>query len=376
MPTTFTLFEILIIIGISQGLVTSALLLSSNENQQSKRILGISILVFCIANCRVLLHSSGLWNVPVFRFFPVGMELFLPALVYLYILSLTQENFVFKRKHMLHFIPGALYAIHDITFYLVALGHETMAAKTTLVNQSYYNQINIIEDYLIVVLTISYVLLGYKKISTYLDWLTQFKQYKAFPIYTWLKSLIFWSCILGAVLMINQLLDAFSLFMSRPMYRWKFFNLVLAFITYYLGFMGYKNDNLKVHLSKANLTSLAKKMSQSQIETIERRLLDKLNNQAIYLDGNLTLKQLASQLEVTAENLSLVVNQKFEMGFRDLINGYRVNHIKTLLNDERDSQKSILDLALDSGFNSQASFYRAFKKQEGMSPKAFMEKQP
>jgi AraC-like DNA-binding protein len=303
------------------------------------------------------------------------MELFLPALVYLYILSLTQDDFVFKRKHLLHFIPGVFYAVHDIIFYLVALGHELMAAKSALVNQSYYNQINIIEDYLIVVLTISYVLLGYKKIKAYLAWLTQFKQYKTFPIYTWLKSLIFWSSILGVVLMVNQLLDAFSLFMSQPMYRWRFFNLVLAFITYYLGFMGYKNDNLKVHLSKANLTSLAKKMSQSQIETTERRLLDKLNNQSVYLDGDLTLKQLASQLEVTTENLSLVVNQKFEMGFRDLINSYRVNHIKTLLNEARDPQKSILDLALDSGFNSQASFYRAFKKQEGMSPKAFMEKQ-
>ncbi|MCB1605044.1 MAG: helix-turn-helix transcriptional regulator [Xanthomonadales bacterium] len=34
---------------------------------------------------------------------------------------------------------------------------------------------------------------------------------------------------------------------------------------------------------------------------------------------------------------------------------------------------TILDIALDCGFNSQASFYRAFKKFEGMTPKAYLD---
>ena len=93
MPSSFTLFEILIIIGLTQGLVTSVLLLTTKDKQLSKRILGVTVLVFCIANCRVLLHSTGLWNTMTFKFFPVGMELFLPPLVYFYILSLTVTDF-------------------------------------------------------------------------------------------------------------------------------------------------------------------------------------------------------------------------------------------------------------------------------------------
>ena len=80
------------------------------------------------------------------------------------------------------------------------------------------------------------------------------------------------------------------------------------------------------------------------------------------------------ELGITSESLSLIVNQKFEMGFRDLINSYRVNRVKELLSENKRSALSILDLALDSGFNSQASFYRAFKKFEDMSPKVYMEK--
>ncbi|MFK8010882.1 MAG: helix-turn-helix domain-containing protein, partial [Marinicellaceae bacterium] len=186
---------------------------------------------------------------------------------------------------------------------------------------------------------------------------------------------IYWSMVLSFLLMANQFMDAFSLAMDEKMYRWRFFNLFLAFVTYYLGFMGYKKDGLKVHVSKTKLESLAKKIKNSKGQDTEKLLLEKLHKESVYLDATITLKKLATDLGVTAENLSFVVNQKFEMGFRDLINSYRVKHIKKLLSaNSTNSHKnqSILDLALDSGFNSQASFYRAFKKFEGMSPKAYL----
>lgn len=372
MSISFSLFEILIIIGLTQGLITSLLLLTTQDKQLGKRILGVTVLVFCIANCRVLLHSSGLWNTAVFRFFPVGMELFLPPLVYLYVLSLTENNFKLSRKHILHFVPALFYASYDIMLYLLALGKESFFAKDQLAEQLYFSQLNAVEDYLIVILTLAYVVLGFKKIAAYLSWLKQFKQYKTFPIYGWLRGLIAWSFILGLLLMANQVMDALSLAMDVSTYRWRFFNLFLAFVTYYLGFMGYKKDGLKIHESKTNLTTLAIKLSNDQVAKIEKQLLEKLNKEAVYLDSSLSLKQLAEDLNVTSERLSLVVNQKFQMGFRDLINTYRVNHVKKQLSEKQGTEHSILNLALDSGFNSQASFYRAFKKFEGMSPKDYL----
>lgn len=247
-----------------------------------------------------------------------------------------------------------------------------MAGKDGLAEQMYFDPLNIFEDYLIVVLTLIFITLGYKKVTAYLSWLKQFKDYQRLPIYGWLKNMFFWSCIVGGVLTVNQLLDSLSLMMEQPKYRWRFFNLTLAFATYYIGFMGYKNDSLKVHVSRKNLSSLAKKLSNEQITALEAKLLQMLDKEAVYLDGSLTLKQLAGNLEVTSENLSLVVNQKFGMGFRDLINQYRVNRVKQLLRGNAQSELSILDIALDSGFNSQASFYRAFKKVEGVSPKEYM----
>jgi len=371
MPIAFSLFDILLIIGISQGLVTSVLLLVSNGNQQSKKILGFTVLVFSIVNCKVLLHTSGLWNIPFFRYCPVGMELLLPPLIYLYILSLTEADFKLNKQKLWHLLPGSLYAIYDILVYLLTVVENDMLAKRLVSESLYFDQSNIIEDYLIVVLSITYIVLGYKVVITYFSWLTQFNNHKQLPIYRWLKNILVWGALLGFVLTVNQFLATFSLAMEESSNRWRFFNLLVAFVTYYIGFMGYKNDNLKIHDSKESLRSLSSQLNSNHYQKTASLLRKKLEDEAVYLDNELTLKDLAETLEVTPESLSRVINHSFEVSFRELINQYRVNHVKKLLKETND-EHSILDLALASGFNSQASFYRAFKKSEGVSPKVYL----
>lgn len=376
MPISFSFFDILLIIGISQGLVTSCLLLVNKEKESSdstsKHILGLTVLVFCIVNCKVLLHSTGLWNVPEFRYFPVGMELLLPPLVYLYILSLTETQFTFQKKHLAHLAPGIVYALYDTTVYLATVGEPDLQAKLTISSALYFDQSNILEDYLIVILSLVYVCLGFIRIKHYVNWLKQFKDYRSLAIYKWLRSLVLWSMLLGVVLTINQLLTSLSLAMEEPMYRWRFFNLLIAFATYYIGFMGYKNDSLKIHTSKKSLNSLSNKLNAEEALALEAQLLAKFEKDNIYLDGELTQKQLAEELSVSSESISIIVNQKFGINFRDLVNRYRINHVKQLLNDQHNNHSSILDMALAAGFNSQASFYRVFKKAEGMSPKEYL----
>lgn len=375
MPLSFTLFDVLILIGISQGLVTSALLLTSNQNHHSKRILGIAVLVFCLVNFKVVLHTSGLWDIPFFRYFPVAVELLLPPLVYFYILSLTKPNFTLSRNQVWHLLPGLIYAVYDLVLYIVTLSEPTMSAKRQIADMMQFDLSNEIGDYLIVILTCTYAVLGTKAIHNYINWLKQFKNYTSLPIYRWLKSIIIWCVLLASVLLINQLLTALSLAMSEPMYRWRFFNLLVALVTYYIGFVGYKNDNLNIHSAQQNLTKISQKLSQSQLINLEAALIEKLEQESSYLNNALTIKQLANELDTTSENLSLVINQKFGMTFRDLLNKYRVEHVKQALRHNRENPKSILDIALAAGFNSQASFYRAFKKIEGISPSAYKQNQ-
>ncbi len=58
--------------------------------------------------------------------------------------------------------------------------------------------------------------------------------------------------------------------------------------------------------------------------------------------------------------------------FSEFLNEYRVNEVKEKLKTEDRSLQTILAIALDSGFNSKASFNRVFKKHTGLTPSEYV----
>jgi AraC-like DNA-binding protein len=101
--------------------------------------------------------------------------------------------------------------------------------------------------------------------------------------------------------------------------------------------------------------------------------LDKLNklmaSERHYLESDLSLQSLAEHLKMSPHHLSQVLNEKLKMNFYDYINHQRVNHAKHLLVQE--PQKSITDIAFESGYNSKNSFNNAFKRHAGMTPSEY-----
>ena len=94
--------------------------------------------------------------------------------------------------------------------------------------------------------------------------------------------------------------------------------------------------------------------------------------QAIYLDPDISIKHVAVAMGVSTESLSFLLNQKLKITFRDYLNQHRIAAVKKQIDARTNktdlSSQSILDMALAAGFNSQASFYRAFKKFVGQTP--------
>jgi AraC-like DNA-binding protein len=59
------------------------------------------------------------------------------------------------------------------------------------------------------------------------------------------------------------------------------------------------------------------------------------------------------------------------MNFCDFVNRYRVNEFKRLAVLPDSEKFNLLGLALDSGFNSKATFNSSFRKATGMTPSAW-----
>jgi AraC-like DNA-binding protein len=104
--------------------------------------------------------------------------------------------------------------------------------------------------------------------------------------------------------------------------------------------------------------------------------LAKLNRlmatERFYLEGDLSLKSLADRVNIRPHHLSQILNDKLHKTFYDYVNEQRVEHAKQAL--LREPERSIADIAFESGYNSKNSFYNSFKRHTGMIPSEYRRK--
>lgn len=100
------------------------------------------------------------------------------------------------------------------------------------------------------------------------------------------------------------------------------------------------------------------------------RLDHLMASEKIYLEPDLSIQSLARRMKLAEHHLRVLINQA--MGFRNFrtyLNSYRVEHATRLLLSTDDRDMSILEIAMNSGFGSLASFNRVFKSVTKSSPR-------
>ncbi len=110
------------------------------------------------------------------------------------------------------------------------------------------------------------------------------------------------------------------------------------------------------------LDGIDKKMLIAKFDTF-------LFQEKSFLQQTLTLEKVATQLGISKNILSAVINAHFDANFNTIVNSYRVEHAKCLLINKRSTP--ILDIGYESGFNSKSSFYKAFREHAGLNPSEF-----
>jgi AraC-like DNA-binding protein len=110
-----------------------------------------------------------------------------------------------------------------------------------------------------------------------------------------------------------------------------------------------------------------------ELEKWKQTIAQLLSDKRLFEDEALTLTQLSKQLSSNPSFISKVINDGFGKNFNDFINGYRVQALLEKLRAGEHKTQTMLSLAMDCGFNSKATFNRAFKKHTGLSPSDWME---
>lgn len=104
-------------------------------------------------------------------------------------------------------------------------------------------------------------------------------------------------------------------------------------------------------------------------------LYDKIVNiivvQKKYKDPEYSAKKLSEELNTNTRYLSAVINSRFGMNYSCLVNEYRVKDALHLLTDKRFADKNVEDISTMVGFANRQSFYAAFYRVMGVTPKEY-----
>jgi len=99
-----------------------------------------------------------------------------------------------------------------------------------------------------------------------------------------------------------------------------------------------------------------------------RQLQQVLNYIDAHLDQNIQLKNLAQLLEMSQFHFSRLFKQSIGLSPYQYLIQQRVERAKQLL---KQSDRPIIDIALDCGFNSHSHLSKQFRQVTGMTPKAY-----
>lgn len=135
-------------------------------------------------------------------------------------------------------------------------------------------------------------------------------------------------------------------------------------------------DKLNTLLQNGNKKDIFKRKNNTinikDEEKIYKKVFNLLTKEKIYRQAELTEIKLAEIVQTNTTYLSAIINKKFGMSYKALVNHYRINDARKMLTDEVHSKYSIEGIAIEVGYNSRSAFYSIFKQETGMNPSAYI----
>jgi AraC-like DNA-binding protein len=125
-------------------------------------------------------------------------------------------------------------------------------------------------------------------------------------------------------------------------------------------------------------SAMDKKYRRSALSNEQaQRIADKINatmkQEQLHLDSNLTLHKLARHVAISPNYISQTLNETMGTNFFDYVNKWRIETAKPKIIANEDT---VLNIALEVGFNARSSFYKVFKKETGKTPTEFRKSHP
>ena len=354
------------LLAVFQGAILAFIIVFRRPTRKTNLFFGLLVFLFSLSLLHLILEESISGFNAKFPF-PMEFSLSYGPLTFLHILYIKDPNRKFSKKDLLHFLPSLLLdGVVFTAFFFYIRTHIDWA----------YENIPLIQTVALVIALLGAIQLSIYTYCIYRESVEAKRMLREFQkIKKWLNYLIIsWSFLIGFLVLVVPIgllfiedVDNNSALFYKPL------GILLSLCIYLLGYLylikyGSLVENYTNRISKFGF-------SEEELERRKNQLLQVLKEEKLYRDSSLTIAKLANHLNWPINSLSNVVNESLNTNFNDLINSHRVKAFKERVCESESKKYSIVGLGQEVGFRSKASFYRAFKKETGITPSQFINSQ-
>lgn len=342
---------------------------SISQDRYSDRFLAILMIIFALELQDYTFGFSGiniLWE--RFNGFPRGVALLLGPMMFLYLKAQVDINWRFRSNSLWHLLPWGLNFVVNFIIYLQ--GPQYVTQWQTSDASFYFGMVETLTRWC----SFSYYFyFAIKLYQNYKAWLGQSFSETETRSLNWFRNFIY---LMVFWVLFREIMNVLDFIFDLSFYNDWWWNLALVLVSIYVGFSGVAqapSSNLSFEKTPNLIESDTEQDLKEELAAIEEKLDISMRQDRFYLQTQLNIRDLAHYMRVPSASLSATINQLKGMNFNDYINSLRIEAFLKEVEREENSNFTLLGLALDAGFNSKATFHRAFKKQKGMSPTEYLQ---
>ncbi len=326
--------------------------------------LALFLVATVIAQGPQIIGFSGFYTVwPGLTFAPFAVTLYFGPLIYLHADRLMRGGALGWRRYLI--LPGIVQTLYYSWAFLSLGDYRAKWAYNDAIHMRYVEPV---ETLLAITLLVAAFIAVVRMVTRYRVFLdhTQSAAREFDP--TWLNRLVI---ALSAAIVVFVGLEFTPIFIHPISYVSAFpAQIILTMIVAWLGFEALIRTQTQFPKFSEWAKDLAKSAEPSEQDWSERgnNLREAVTKGRWYLEPRISIRQLAERMGSNETYISRALNQGLGVSFNTFINGLRIEHAKQMIVR---SDKSLLEIAFDSGFNSKATFNRVFRTHSGATPSAY-----
>ena len=364
----FNIFNLIIISGVIHGIIFSLIVLTQKKYITNNTIyLGLTVLFLSLSNLQYWLIDCGITNKYKFlNYIFIPWHWLVLPMFYMYVHKFIGRKKLNLKIKFLLIVP--FFVIVVIHILQISLSFLTDSIQK--ISSHFQRGIYVYLEFFSFIFNVTVIVFVYKMIIKHerdksfdIQWVKSETNWLKKLVYTGLIVCLFWLFALIIVVIYNLNKS----YMFYPMW------IGISILVYWIGYVGInKSTQLRKRIEFRkkriqNIKSIIHKKSVALPKTFYKLEL-KIIETKMYLNPNLSLKNISKELNLSEGYVSQILNKNSDLNFNDYINKLRITDAKNMIANPEYNNYTIAAIGLESGFNSKSSFYSAFKKFTGKTP--------